>query len=56
MKYIVITDPGISSREPAGSYPPYDEGLEMDIFVKNASNLPMEGKVSFQLLIFMYYV
>ena len=46
MKYIVILDPGVASREPAGSYPPYDDGLEPNIFIKNASNLPIEGKVS----------
>ena len=46
MKYVVILDPGVASREPRGSYPPYDEGLEQDIFIKNASLLPMEGKVS----------
>lgn len=45
MKYIVILDPGVASRESPGTYPPYDEGLKANIFIKNASNLPLEGKV-----------
>lgn len=47
MKYIVILDPGVASREPQGTYPPFDEGLKSDIFIKNSSNLPLEGKVNF---------
>jgi len=44
--YIPLIDAGIGSGEPAGSYPPYDRGIELDVFVKNQSNLPFEGKVS----------
>lgn len=45
MKYIVILDPGVASREKPGTYPPYDNGINRDIFIKNSSNLPLEGKV-----------
>ncbi|XP_065212096.1 lysosomal alpha-glucosidase-like [Planococcus citri] len=45
MRYVVILDPGVASREPRGSYPPYDEGVKANIFIKNASNLPLEGTV-----------
>ena len=45
MKYVIILDPGVASRLPRGTYPPYDEGMKSDIFVKNASGLPMEGVV-----------
>ncbi|CAG2059891.1 unnamed protein product [Timema podura] len=38
-------DPGISAAEPRGTYPPYDEGLKLGIFVKNSSGQPFIGKV-----------
>jgi lysosomal alpha-glucosidase len=46
MHYIPLIDPGISGSEKPGTYPPYDEGLQMDIFIKNATGLPFVGKVS----------
>lgn len=46
MKYVLILDSGVASREPAGTYPPYDLGFEQEIFIKNSSRLPLEGKVS----------
>lgn len=45
MHYIPLVDPGVSASEKAGTYPPYDKGIEMDIFVKNSSNQPFIGKV-----------
>nr|CAD7427821.1 unnamed protein product [Timema monikensis] len=45
MHYIPLIDPGISAAEPAGTYPPYDEGLKLGIFVKNSSGQPFIGKV-----------
>lgn len=45
MHNVLILDPGISSREPNGTYPPYSDGLNNGIFVKNASDLPLEGQV-----------
>lgn len=47
MHHVVILDPGVSSREPKGTYPPYDDGLKKGIFIQNASGLPLEGKVCF---------
>lgn len=46
MKYVIILDPGVASKEPRGTYPPYDEGINPNIFIKNSSYLPLEGKVS----------
>eukprot|EP00088_Acartia_fossae_P064412 TRINITY_DN7924_c0_g1_i12.p1 TRINITY_DN7924_c0_g1~~TRINITY_DN7924_c0_g1_i12.p1 ORF type:complete len:879 (-),score=174.43 TRINITY_DN7924_c0_g1_i12:112-2748(-) len=45
MKFVPILDPCISAGEPAGTYPPYDEGDKMDIWVKNASGDPLLAKV-----------
>ena len=44
--YVNIIDPGISSTQTAGSYPPYDEGIKRGIFIKKAnSDDPIIGKV-----------
>ena len=43
--YVVIVDSGISAGEGRGNYEPYDVGIEMDIFVKNSTGEPFEGKV-----------
>jgi len=44
--YVNIIDPGISSTQPAGSYPAYDDGLKRGIFIKKFnSNDPIIGKV-----------
>ncbi|XP_063242203.1 lysosomal alpha-glucosidase-like [Bacillus rossius redtenbacheri] len=45
MHYIPLIDAGVSAGEERGSYPPYDEGLKLGIFVKNSSGLPVVGKV-----------
>ncbi|XP_062523496.1 lysosomal alpha-glucosidase-like [Corticium candelabrum] len=45
MRYLLIQDPGISNSQPAGSYPPYDDAVKMDVLIKNASGLPLVGKV-----------
>lgn len=42
---VIITDPGISAAEPPGTYAPYDEGVAGDIFLKNASNSTLMGRV-----------
>lgn len=43
----MFLDPGIGASEKPGTYPPYDRGLEMDIFVKNTTNQPFVGQVYF---------
>ena len=45
MHYIPMVDPGISGSEKSGQYAPYDQGLEMDLFIKNSSNNLFIGKV-----------
>ena len=40
-----IQDPAISNQH-AGSYAPYDDGVEADIFIKNATGQDIVGKVS----------
>lgn len=38
-------DPGISSTSPPGTYPPFDDGLKRDVFIKNATGHILIGKV-----------
>jgi lysosomal alpha-glucosidase len=46
MHYVNIIDPGISSTQPAGSYPPYDDGIKRGIFIKKFnSSEPIIGRV-----------
>lgn len=45
MRYIPILDPGISGCEPNGTYPPYNNGLLYDAFVKNYDGSIFIGKV-----------
>lgn len=45
MHYIPILDPGVSASEPAGTYPPYDDGVAMDIFIKDHRGKIFIGKV-----------
>ncbi|XP_066250642.1 lysosomal alpha-glucosidase-like [Euwallacea similis] len=45
MHYVPLIDAGVSAGEKSGSYPPYDAGIKMDIFVKNSSGQPFVGKV-----------
>jgi lysosomal alpha-glucosidase len=44
-RYIIMADPAISSGQPIGAYPPFDDGVEMDIFVKNDSGAILYGQV-----------
>ncbi|XP_072299488.1 lysosomal alpha-glucosidase [Eucyclogobius newberryi] len=45
LKYVLILDPGISTTSPPGSYPPYDDGIKRDVFIKNATGNILIGKV-----------
>ncbi|KAK3090595.1 hypothetical protein FSP39_012987 [Pinctada imbricata] len=46
MHYVMIVDPGISSIQKRGSYPPYDVGLQMGIFIlAGYFGKPLVGKV-----------
>lgn len=45
MHYVPILDPGVSASEPAGTYPPYDDGISKDIFIKNSDGSVFIGKV-----------
>ncbi|CAK1586499.1 unnamed protein product [Parnassius mnemosyne] len=45
MHYVVLMDPGVSAAEKPGTYPPFDRGLEMDVFIKNSTGQPFVGKV-----------
>ncbi|XP_062304684.1 lysosomal alpha-glucosidase isoform X2 [Osmerus eperlanus] len=43
--YVMILDPGISSSQPAGSYRPYDEGLQRGVFINHTDGTTLIGKV-----------
>jgi len=45
MKFVTILDPCISTGEEPGSYPAFDEGNTLDIWVKNSSGQPLVAKV-----------
>lgn len=45
MKYVPMFDPAISAEDKRGTYPPYDLGKELDIFIKNQSGQPLVGQV-----------
>ncbi|GIY52234.1 hypothetical protein CDAR_606791 [Caerostris darwini] len=45
MHYVVITDPGISGSEKPGTYPPFDDGVQSDIFLKNPNGTLFLAKV-----------
>ena len=45
MKFVPILDPAISSGEPSGSYPAFDNGQELDVWVMDSSGEPLIGQV-----------
>nr|CAD7447384.1 unnamed protein product [Timema bartmani] len=45
MHYIPLIDPGVSGSEASGTYPPYDRGVELGVFIKDSSGTPFLGKV-----------
>ncbi|KAH9502341.1 hypothetical protein Btru_073501 [Bulinus truncatus] len=44
-RYIIMADPAISSEQPPGTYPPFDDGKQLDVFVKNATGDILIGSV-----------
>ncbi|CAL1536865.1 unnamed protein product [Lymnaea stagnalis] len=44
-RYIIMADPAISSEQPSGSYAPFDDGKQMDVFVKKANGDILIGSV-----------
>ncbi|KAI5097402.1 lysosomal alpha-glucosidase isoform X1, partial [Silurus meridionalis] len=45
LKYVLILDPGISSTSPPGSYKPFDDGQQREVFIKNLTGQTLIGKV-----------
>lgn len=45
LPYRVEKDPAISDNQTSGSYPPYDDGLSRNIFIRHANNSMLTGKV-----------
>lgn len=43
--YIPMIDPAISSDQPPGTYPPYDDGVKQDVFIKDANGKILIGQV-----------
>lgn len=44
--YIIILDPCVTMDDPPGTYPPYDEGAAMNVFVTTSDGItPLPGKV-----------
>ena len=47
MIILILQDPGISSEQSPGSYPPYDDGLKRNVFIKKTDGSgPIIGKVN----------
>ena len=44
-RYIIILDPAISGNETAGTYPPYDLGIEQGVFMSDPDGVIAWGKV-----------
>lgn len=44
LKYVIMTDPGINGGLPSGTYPPYDFGHDLDIFIKNSTGQELIGE------------
>lgn len=43
--YVPIFDPAISSSQPSGSYPPFDDGVAKRVFIETAQNETFIGSV-----------
>lgn len=40
-----LQDPGVAKNEPPGTYPPYDLGMQYDLFIKKEDGTPIVGEV-----------
>lgn len=49
--YVTIIDPGISSNQPNGTYPPFDDGIKQKIFIRVNDTEPIIGRVEFKVSI-----
>lgn len=47
----MFQDPAISSEQPPGTYPPFDDGAQMDVFVKNDTGSILIGQVKLHVAI-----
>lgn len=45
MKWVPIVDPAVSASETPGKYDPFDDGVLLDIFIKNSTDELYVGKV-----------
>ena len=45
MSVNLFQDPAISGSEKSGEYPPFDRGLDYDVFVKDTKGQIVRGKV-----------
>jgi len=45
IKFMTILDPIISTGEPAGTYPPFEEGNALDVWIKKADGTPVDGRM-----------
>lgn len=45
IKFMTILDPCISIGEPPGTYPPFDRGQQMQVWVMKNQSTPVKGKV-----------
>ena len=45
LRFVTILDPGLSTGEPAGSYPPFESGEELGVWVQGADGSPVQGDV-----------
>ena len=44
-RFVPILDPAISSGEPPGSYPAFEEGERLGVWLRNSSGQPLVGQV-----------
>ena len=42
-KFVAILDPGMATGEPVGTYPSFEEGDELDVWVLDKAGNPLKG-------------